>query len=93
MLTTLLRTMRAVPGERDGPASRLAILRVLLKLRNAGGPPPSWEELAAEVGQAETTVRYHCRVLRKDGLVSYRDRRYRTLMLTPAGESLARGED
>lgn len=73
-----------------GEVSRRRILRELAKLEESGGPPPTWSELAEAVGIGETTVRFHGRLLREAGLVTFRRRAFRTLRLTDAGRDYAR---
>lgn len=72
-----------------GDVTRRAILAELARREAAREPAPSWAELGEAVGVAEDTAGYHAKRLRAAGLVTFQNRRARTIQLTDAGRAAA----
>ncbi len=89
ILPDMARWDAANQARRDyGEPVRQAILRELLRREQAHEPAPTWTELGEAVGGlSHHTVRYHCRAMSAAGLVTWADRKPRTLRLTEAGRT------
>lgn len=85
----MARMDAALAARREqGEPMRRAILVELARRERENLPAPTWAELAAAVGVRHgTSVRYHCAILRRRGLVSFDDSRTRTIRLTQAGRA------
>lgn len=77
-------TMAVVGTPKDkGERKRREILRELIRREDANLPSPTWQELGDAVNVADRVARYHARIMRLAGLVTFENDKTRTLKTTP----------
>ena len=85
------RRVRTRPRGRPRTDRRYAVLRAIVRLITRNGLPPTWREVARDIGlSGASAIADHVRALVGEGLLTHRPCTARGLSVTVAGRACAK---